>query len=680
MALGARTVLASGMAGSFSSLLTAQPASATAGDIGAYLSFMDMISSRLVDRWSEVRGAYHPTVGGYSTLVNARMLQVHANAAAVGHSGPSRNDARALSLVSVLLASPSPWRTVGDSFTERDKMFHIPGWTESLNEPQAAMDKAVDPQVAEALSAAWRVAATLGMDAQTAQTIVEHVSSCARGSFFRYPSIRLNQLNWNCALYALDCELTGSPELLRQDYRSQMLRFTAHATRPQVAGDTPNLGAGWHFSYLPNWPPNVAFNLDAAEYANETIDAVRHYDQALAAGMEPLPSWSVGVLRSWAWRVLYGYWTHAGYLNWDTGLGSRRRYIGKVFALAQQGLLAIARTPTVWHASTMSAHARWFFDRGLELYERWAEEDPNGLAPAVQFGDRAHPQSEDSQTLFAARMASNAAQAIALGLGSVKAQPPPPVYSFDPDTQRLAVSTPSYSTAILVHNHDGVPYGGIDLCRLFDGRQHPVGSTGGEGVANFIVRVRDRHGHTVLDSQMGQYASMSVTATASDGSLRVTTPRSEPYPDLPYAGPIHSVMAVGQLAKEGNSIETRHEFHSQRIDLHWGITLAPGGEWELALPSYGKQAEFLFDLSGELLKLSEATQGPELQQVKRVFAKSAQGTYEIEPFGRRPLATLSVVRVPTGSGASVPGPTLTIKGHPVSKAHRVDLSLRLRVL
>ncbi|MGH2832870.1 MAG: hypothetical protein ACRDK2_08855, partial [Solirubrobacteraceae bacterium] len=277
---------------------------------------MDVVCERLDGQWSAVRGAYEPTVGGYSTLVNARMLQVHANAAAIGHTGASRNDARALSLVSVLLASPAPWRTEGNSITRKDKMFHVPGWTESLKEPNAAMDKAVDPQVAEALAAAWRAAEILGMDPGMRQQITEHVSGCARGPFFRYPSVRLNQLNWNCALYALDAELSGSPELLHEDYREQMLRFVTYATRPQITGESPNLGPGWHFSYLPNWPPTASFNLDAAEYANETIDAVRHYSQALDAGMVPLPSWALGVLRSWAWRVLYGYWTHAGYLNW----------------------------------------------------------------------------------------------------------------------------------------------------------------------------------------------------------------------------------------------------------------------------------------------------------------------------------------------------------------------------
>jgi hypothetical protein len=679
LTLGARTVIAGAMAGPLSSLAATGAQAATATENDVFLAFMDKVSARLADQWSEGRGAYRPTVGGYSTLVNARMLQVHANAAAVGHTGASRNDARALSLVSVLLTGPAPWRTVGDAYMRQDKMFHIPGWTESLNEPDAAMDKAVDPQVAEALTAAWRAADVLGMDQQTRQMIIQQVSSCARGPFFRYPGIRLNQLNWNCALYSLDAELTGASDLLRGDYREQMMRFITYATRAELHEGTPNLGPGWHFSYLPNWPPSAAFNLDAAEYSNETIDAVRHYSQALAAGMEPLPSSALELLRAWAWRALYGYWTHAGYLNWDTGLGSKRRYIGKVFALAQQGLLAIATTPAVQRTRTMSAHARWLFERGLELYERWSDEDPVGLAPPVQFGDRAHPQSEESRTLFAARMASNAAQAIRLGLGSISLAEPPPIYSFDPDTQRLAVSTPSYSTAIVVHNHNAVPYGGLELSRLFDSRQHPVGSVAGQGVANFLARVRDHRGKVLLDTQMGEDASMDIVARETDGGSRAAGPGSEPYPEFPYAGPMRSVLANGRVAGGGVWIETSHELMSRVIHLRWIMALPSGGAWEVALPSYGKDAQITIERDARRVVLEPGVQLHTLAGIDRIIVQSEQGSYSLEPFGKRPGATLSLAHVPPGSGASVPGPSLLIGGRPKRHSGSVELSLRVLV-
>jgi hypothetical protein len=659
--------------------------------VQSYLAFMDTVVARILSQWSESHSAYRPLGGTYSTVVNARMLQTHAGAALAGHSGASRDDERARRLVATLLSSPCPWRTAGAN-TRHDKMFHLPGWITSLTDPEAVMDKAVDPQVAQALVAAWRAGAILQLDAATLQQIVQAVSGTARCAFFRYPGIRLNQLNWNCALYALDAELTGASDLLRGDYREQMLRFATFATRPEHPGGTANLGPGWHFSYLPNHDPASQANLDSAEYANETLDCVRHYATALDAGMAPLPTSALDVFRAYARRTLYGDWTHAGYLNWDTGLGSQRRYIGKVMALAQQGLLAVATTPMVQSIPDMGAHARWLFERGLDLYLRWLSEQTDGTAvPPVEFGDHAHVLGPDDRMLFAARMASNAAQAIALDLASVASIPPPPMYSFDPDSQRLAVSTPLYSTGILVHNRHAVPYGGLDLNRLFNARQQPVGCTAGTGLANFMARIRDPGGRTLLSTQMGDGASMSIAVTQREGSTRRVGPTSPPYPLDAYAGPMRAVLASGHIARGPAAIATAHRLLAESIELSWQLTLPPHAHWEVALPSYGSQAGFLLSTAAGPVALEEGAADLPLAPEHRIVVHaeqggseqsgSEQGGYTIAPLRVPAGARLRVVHPPSSTGAAQPGPTLVIAGAPAgAKGHVVDLSLRLRVL
>jgi hypothetical protein len=54
---------------------------------------------------------------------------------------------------------------------------------------------------------------------------------------------------------------------------------------------------------------------------------------------------AVRLLRRWLRRVLAGYWTDAGYLNWDTGLGFRRWHQAKKLGLAQHALIGIASAP-----------------------------------------------------------------------------------------------------------------------------------------------------------------------------------------------------------------------------------------------------------------------------------------------------------------------------------------------
>jgi hypothetical protein len=71
------------------------------------------------------------------------------------------------------------------------------------------------------------------------------------------------------------------------------------------------------------------------------------------------------------------------------------------------------------------------------------------------------------------------------------ASEPPPLYAFDPDIGRLAVTTPAYNTAIVAVNQRAFPYGGLDLARLFDSRQDVVANIGGRPPAAFGMVVRD---------------------------------------------------------------------------------------------------------------------------------------------------------------------------------------------
>ena len=118
------------------------------------------------------------------------------------------------------------------------------------------MDKSIDPKVAEALMYAWRARDVLRLPAETVDLIADRVSRCARGPFFRFPNVRLNQLNWNCELYAHDATVTGDAELLVNDYRAQVVRFCDGITRAALPGGSPNLGPGYRFHYLPHRPPD----------------------------------------------------------------------------------------------------------------------------------------------------------------------------------------------------------------------------------------------------------------------------------------------------------------------------------------------------------------------------------------------------------------------------------------
>src|SRR6185503_3159367 len=90
------------------------------------------------------------------------------------------------------------------------------------------------------------------------------------------------------------------------------------------------------------------------------------------------------VVHAWSERVLSGYWTHAGYLNWDTGLGFKRWHQGKKLGLSQAALLGIAASSELRPSAGHGGWAKHMLDRSFELFDRWCDR-AGGIPPANAF-------------------------------------------------------------------------------------------------------------------------------------------------------------------------------------------------------------------------------------------------------------------------------------------------------
>ena len=347
-----------------------------------------------------------------------------------------------------------------------------------------------DAEIVDGLVHAWKARRALGLSDETAAKIADRIHRVASSRFFRWPSIRLNQVNWYALMYAADATVTGRPGLLRRDLRGQLARF--------VRGR--NFGAGMRFQYLPHLAAYARSNLDSAEYANIVLSFLRFYNQARRAGMAPLSRAGRSLVRRWERRAIAGYWTHGGYLNWDSGLGFHRWHQAKKLGLAQLALIGIAQARQAAAGSRWGTWAKWMLDRGLRFYEQLPVGE-GGLPDPVLFKLFSVPQSVGSARLAAARLQANAARAVAAGLGRMRAAAPPSLYAFDPDIGRLAVTTPVYNTAIVAVNQRAFPYGGIELARLFDGDQRVAANVGGRAPAAFGLLVRQPDGRRVFSSQ-----------------------------------------------------------------------------------------------------------------------------------------------------------------------------------
>ena len=125
--------------------------SLTAAD---YLAFADRLQVALNPAWDAKAGAYR-TSRTLFVRVNAALLYAHANAALAGHTGASRQDARARSIVRLLTQAPA----------FRFRASNGPAWTSRIDWPNTPGHFSLDPKVAEALAAAYQARARIGLPA-----------------------------------------------------------------------------------------------------------------------------------------------------------------------------------------------------------------------------------------------------------------------------------------------------------------------------------------------------------------------------------------------------------------------------------------------------------------------------------------------------------------------------------
>jgi hypothetical protein len=645
-----------------------------------YFTFADQVTTALESSWDERKQVYQTGASSIETIANAAMLTVFATAAAHGHVGPARNDERARVLVKKLTAAP-PWWTA-PAPPHYDKMFHTPGWTSNMDGQYVDMDKSIDPKVAEGLQIAYRTADVLHLDEADRKAIRDEIHAVSHVPFFRYPLVRLNQINWNSELYAYDWLVNGDPTLLRGDYRKHVHRFVAGFKKPWTPEGSTNVGPSYRFTYQNNAPASLSRNLDSAEYANMTLHFLYWYDSAVKAGMKPLGAEDKRLLRGWVQRDLYGYWTHSGFMNWDTGWSYERWMKGKAWAYAQQGLVAIATVPTFNLRSRERGYAKYLFDRGLRLYEHLGLQKPGRpWKPSAQLygiGDQGAPATK----MFWARMAANAARAVSAGMGRMDAHVPPPFYAFDADIGRLAVSTPRYSTAILAVNRSKVPYGGIELARLYDADGDPISGTGGRAPSAFGVLVsRAKGGRRVLASETGRHTDPKKPAVILTRSPRGRVTHQRVLASHPDAGPFGTLRSRGSIANAGVRVTTGHRFRRNSIDAHWTITRSGGTGTDrvrVLFPTSGRTGVVIEATlrNGKHVTLTGGGARPRLADVREFLLRSAYGSYTVLLRGR-PTGTTQVMHRVWQRANPRGGPTLALELPAMGPKGRRELSVRI---
>ncbi len=320
----------------------------------------------------------------------------------------------------------------------------------------------------------------------------------------------------------------------------------------------------------------------------------------------------------------------------------------KTWAFSLQGLLAMAEAGPFQRDPRYGAWAKAMFDRSLDLYERLEEGPERGIPAAGMFGvDQARRDVPDGR-LLAARMGANAVRALTAGLGRMASEEPPAFYAFDRDVGRLAVSTPSYSTAVVAVNRGAFPYGGNELARLHDRDGDVIGGIGGRVPAAFGVVVRDAAGRRVLATQVGRDDAASPPValrawprTGRNGPFRVLRTSAVRRARGVVATTRHTFRAELDRAVVDGALEAAARSRSPRCSRAGGPT--PASRRRCTTGASSRSATPL-DLAG----------------VRDFVVRSSDGAYRVTPVGTV-AGRARVIAVRRQPSAPLAGPSLELR-------------------
>lgn len=560
-------------------LLVALPAPAHAAktwDQASLWGFVDRRQAQIEPRWEAARTTYMPVGTTDDVRLDANMLAVHAAAARERHEGPSRKDGRVVQLAEVLTRAPAllePPATRGGS------QGHVPGWSSSTVDP-GAQHVAIDPQVAGSLAAAWEARDVVGMSPELAARIVSVLRAVADSPFFAYPAMLLNQFNWQSDVAMAAARVTGDPKYL-DGYRQQLARFVQGTRSPLTEGRTAFLNGGLGLIYSPRAAGSLGPALvSSSEYENLVYSGLRYYDAAIGLGMAPLAAEDEARLKEWGQRVLYGDWTHAGQLNWDTSLGTRRWHLARYWAFALQGVETLATNGRLSGSPQQGAWAAWTAERALETYDVLASRQRTGTLESGMWGVQGRDVSPQADPIFtASRFASHAARLAQLRFGGRRVTRPPGWFAHDPDAGRFAVSTVRYSTGVLLR-HPTDDIGGIELSRLFGGAGDPVSGTGGSARSAFGLDL-DAGGRVVLDSEPGRHGTINGTQELK-ASLGDAAPLRGTFTE--------GLRLFGRTTNPFGTITVDHRFDEDGVTIYRTVRSARTATATLRLPAWGSGA------------------------------------------------------------------------------------------
>jgi hypothetical protein len=220
---------------------------------------------------------------------------------------------------------------------------------------------------------------------------------------------------------------------------------------------------------------------------------------------------------------------------------------------------------------------------------------------------------------------------------------------------------------VLAVNQHAVPYGGIELARLYDGKQRVVANVGGRSLASFGVLVRNASSKEVLFSQKAHERLPKRPPLELLATPRGPVRRAKPYPRRPYGGPFETIVARGRSQSAEAAVETVHRFKPSHVETRWRITRRRRGRLtvDVLFPSWGGNARIEAVLrDGRRITLAQhgvhAREVP-AREVAYYYVAGEDSGYVVVPAKTQARGRAHILRPKRQSSAPRPGPTLAIQ-------------------
>jgi len=357
-----------------------------------------------------------------------------------------------------------------------------------MGRPFSANHMAWNYQTAEALYYAYKHRKKLKLSEKQTREMLNILETLADYSFRYRVSYNQIGLAWNSGILRYAFGATG-----KKKYAEKWWADTNHTLNNidvgGITGALPDLDEDFVFNYSTD-SENNPLSWDTLEYSNivlRVMDDINYFNNDVAV-MRFLHK-KLPLLKGLRQYDLGNFMLN-GYPNWDSGYGRYRQFISQYWPYCLYSLKTMLATPDLNQQDNDDRYARYLLDQAVKTFSKMdtynadPEDGAIGLS-SMNINPGLHYKATDANKLIAN---ADFLGQMSLLLGEYDLQNTSPlkpknIWHWASKQQKLAVSTPYYSTTIVgstggTYNRGkgkeiGMPYGGLEMTTLIDLENRP---------------------------------------------------------------------------------------------------------------------------------------------------------------------------------------------------------------